>query len=197
MKKFICFFMVIFILFSSITFSQNKPVLKKKTSASIKKEIDILADKYKGSDNITVYTSHGEMTGSISIEYNPDNKPQAVSISFSTDNEEIAKEFINNIIKQKQKQGYHCNDYYDTYNTQFVFFYITETIYTFIKNSMYFIISGHIDSYPNHTSENRIDFFGNSQINTEPITYTYNYVFSIETGDNSRKGGKNAEKFEF
>ena len=195
MKKFFCFFMVILILFSSIAFSQNKPVVKKKPSTSSKKEIDILADKYKGKDNITVYTSHGEMTGSIYIEYNPDNKAQAVSISFSTYKEEIAKEFINIIIKQKQKQGYRSNEYYDTYTIQTLMYFSNK--YTFFKNNMYFIISGKVESRPNNTNNIKTDFNGNWVINTDPITYTYEYFITIETGDNNRKGGKNAEKFEF
>ena len=194
MKNLICFFTAIAILFSSITYSQNKPAIKKKTTAYSKKEIDILADKYKGKDEITVYTSHGEMTGNINIENNPDDKPQSVSITFSTYNEEIYKEFINGIIKQKQKQGYHCNDYYDSDNIQNIFL---GSIYTFKRNNMYFIISGYVDKQSNRTSDFKTDFNGNLILNDEPIIYTFNYFFTIETGDNSRKGGKKAEKFEF
>jgi hypothetical protein len=183
MKK-IFLFLLLSVFVSSILFSQNKkPVPLKKNATSTKKEIDVLADKYKGKETITVYTSHGEMVGSIYIENNPDDKPQSVSISFSTDNIEIAKEFILKVVNQKKKQGYYSNDA----NTNFLdpFFMDSQIsqgfIYTYTKGKMYFIVE---------CKQEYGAFFNEG-------SYSNTYSVRIETGDNSRKGGKKAENFEF
>ena len=122
------------------------------------------------------------MEGSVKIENNPDNKPQSVSISFGVDNIEIAKEFILKIVNQKKKQGFYSNDA----NTNFLdpFFMdglITSGfIYTYKKGKLYFIVECNKPGIYFKEGASKII-----------------YPLRIETGDNSRKGGKKAEKFEF
>lgn len=172
---------LLLIVFSTSLFGQTKS--KTNSTVQSKPEIDKLAEKYTGNDNVTLFTSHGELTGDVEIEYNPDEKPQSVRISCKSTNEDAVAEFLSQIIAQKRKQGYKSADgNYEPTDAN----WIKETMlgfengvnFTFKKGQMYFICKGGFVLDFKYKSGNE-------------------YWFTIETGDNGRKGGKKATKFEF
>jgi hypothetical protein len=160
-------------------FGQTK--IKPKSNTQSKPEIDKLAEKYKETEVITLFTSHGDLIGDVEIDYNPDEKPQAVRISGKSINQDAISEFLSEIISQKEKQGYKMSngDYEPSEPSWIKTMLGTENgvNYTLKKGQMYFICKGGFI----------LDFS-----NTET-----KYWYSIETGDNSRKGGKKATKFDF
>ena len=166
----------------------------KKTLMSSKSEIDRLADKYKETPSITLYTSHGDLDGNVSIEYNPDNKPQSIQITGRSLNKEAIMEFISNMIKQKYQQGYRVSDGKSGDDVTTILFFFSlgnyEDVRTFKKGNMYFIVKGGCCEKQNVTYKR-----GDKTISYEKISDYY--WFSIETGDNSRKGGKKATKLDF
>lgn len=177
MKKIIFIFLVI--TQTNILFSQTNS--KAQTKPAVKPEIDKLAEKYKDMDVVTLFTSQGELNGEVEIKNNPDNKPQAVKISGQSENNDAVAEFLSEIIGQKIKQGYkHADGYNEPTDAR----WIKETMlsmedganFTLKKGNMYFICKG--------------GFVMKYTVNNE-------YWFSIETGDNSRKGGAKATKFDF
>lgn len=162
---------------TNIAFSQTNT--KVNTKPASQPEIDKLAAKYKDLPVITLFTSHGDLNGDVEIKNNPDDKPQAVRISGQSTDDDAVAEFLSDIISQKVKQGYKTAD---GNNEPSDARWIKETMlsmedgvnFTFKKGNMYFLCKG---------------------------GYKYNesskYWFSIETGDNSRKGGAKATKFDF
>lgn len=79
---------------------------KKKTQSTSKPEIDRLYDKYKSMDVITLYTPHGNLEGSISVETNDDEKPASVCIEGKSYNEQAFSAHLTNTIRMKLQQGY-------------------------------------------------------------------------------------------
>lgn len=179
MKKII--FILLFSTLHNMLFSQTAVKTSSKTPA--KSEIDKLAEKYKDVWEITLFTSHGDLKGDVIIENNSDKKPQSVNISGESTNADAVAEFLSQIIAQKRKQGYKTSDgNYEPTDAN----WIKETKlgfengvnYILKKDKMYFICKGGYVSNLKYADSSK-------------------YWFSIETGDNSRKGGTKATKFEF
>jgi len=97
------YLVVILVLYSLNSFCQSK----KPSSVSGQSEIDNLYQKYKNSKEIELYTSHGSITGQVTINYNHDKKPYSVNISSrsGTDADAVA-EFLVKTIRMKKGQGY-------------------------------------------------------------------------------------------
>jgi len=157
-------------------------------------EIDKLAKLYKDSSDVVIYTTYGELKGHATIEKNNDSLPQAVLIHFEGVNIDAASEFLSNLIKKKISQGYQSGeghgmlpDDFDIENRLKNTFSYSTFIWTYKKGNMYFIARG--------GNEEEVTL-KNLKGETETVPY-YITWFSIETGDNSRKGGKQAKEFKF
>ena len=179
MKTKICILAIL--LFSSIA-------LLAQTSQS---EIDKIAKLYKDSSNVIIYTTYGELKGHATIEKNNDSLPQSVMIFFKDENIDAAADFLSNLIKQKISQGYQVSDGNSFFiNSEYfknIFLIGPETSLGYKNGNMYFVVrSGEM------YMEEEVSFAG--QI--EKIGSNVNW-FSIETGDNNRKGGQQAKEFKF
>lgn len=182
MKTFTSF--TLLILISQISFAQAK-----KKAVTTKPEIDQLYSKYKESEQITLYTAFGELTGDINCKLNLDNKPESIEIKIETENREAAARFIADLIQQKLKNNY--RDGNTTYSTSWQFESIKSALdipeqfeemrepFYFTKKSMY----------------TKIEYSCSNSDSRDLGTITYH--ISIVTGDKSRAGGKKATKFEF
>lgn len=185
----------------SIASAQKKPAPPvKKTTTPTKPEIDKLADKYKDASDITLFTSHGDLTGYVSINTNVDDKPESVEISGNSTNMDAVAEFISMVIAQKERQGYEVADgnyFTNAENVRINLEHNLEINFLFKKRNMYFIVKGWQQTFNN----DKFQSIGKDNTGKDIGFTTYDrttvYYFSIETGDNSRKGGKKATKFEF
>jgi len=148
-----------------------------KTAVVSKPEIDKLAEKYKNTPTVNFATSHGELTGNVTIENNPDGKPQSVSISCDdATNKKAIVEFLAQMIKQKQQQGYKAFDkepYDEAKITSLLD--LEEVNLTLKKDNMYFLVKAKGDYGYRYKA-------------------TTHFWYSIETGDNKRKVSKTAAK---
>jgi hypothetical protein len=182
-------FMILTLFLSSAAFSQTK---KSSNKPSTKSEIDRLADKYKDTPKITIYTSHEDLIGEVDIEYNADKKPVAIIINGESENKDAIAEFLSNIIAQKEKQGYRASDgTFEPTDANWLKFNMTGDDginHTYKKNKMVFIAK----------AGSRSEQFYEKNILGELVTnYKTIYWFHIETIDYSRKGGTKATKFDF
>jgi len=155
----------------------SKAEPEKTAVVSSKPEIDKLAEKYKDTPTVSFSTSHGELTGNVAIEKNPEGKPQSVSISCDeSTNKKAIVEFIVQMIKQKQQQGYKSFDkepYDEAKITSLLD--LEEVNVTLKKDNMYFLVKAKGDYGYRYKA-------------------TTHFWFSIETGDNQRKVSKTAAK---
>lgn len=148
-----------------------------KTAVVSKPEIDKLAEKYKDMPTVNFSTSHGELTGAVAIENNQEGKPQSVSISCDeSTNKKAIVEFLAQMIKQKQQQGYKIFDN-EVYNEAKIasLLDLEEVNLTMKKENMYFQVKAK----------------GDYGYRYKALTH---FWFSIETGDNQRKVSKTAAK---
>lgn len=185
---------ILFLLLTLVTSFTSFSQTKKSTSKPVtKSEIDRLADKYKNTPTITIFTSHEDLIGSVDIDYNVDAKPEAIRITGDSKNKDAVAEFISNIIAQKKKQGYVSSDgRFEPTDAH----WIKETMlgdeegvnFTFKKGKMIFKVKG---GWRSETGWKK-NIFGELESTFESI-----YWFQIETIDYSRKGGKKATKFDF
>lgn len=163
--------------------------VKKSSNKSDKPEIDQLYEKYKGQEAIILYTPYGEINGEVTIKLNPDNKPEAIRINITTENEDAAAKFIYDLIKQKLKAKY--KDPSAQYRMSWEFESIKHNLET-----------------PNQFKEMRENYlFEKGKMYTKIIVRCSNceygdsgdkiFYVEIETGDKSRAGGKKASAFEF
>ncbi|MNP98419.1 hypothetical protein D3C85_110370 [compost metagenome] len=186
MEKFKTLLLLIYILTSAIVLGQTK----KATTKKAKPEIDVLYENYKNSKSITLYTSSGEITGGVIVEKNSENKPVSIKISGSSSNKNSVSEFINNTIAMKKKQGYkiyESSPYGIDYELEHSFQGKDGFHLVMKKGNMYF------RSDATRNSEIRVRITGiGDRYDTET-----NYTWEIETGDSSRKGGKEAKEFKF
>lgn len=177
--------------------AQKKPASPvKKTTTPTKPEIDKLADKYKDASDITLFTSHGDLSGYVSIGTNIDDKPESVEISGNSTNMDAVAEFISMVIAQKERQGYEVADgnyFTNAENVRVDLEHNLELNFLFKKRNMYFIVK----SWQTTTNNDQYHNLGNGLGFTSYNPSTITYYFSIGTGDNSRKGGNKATKFEF
>ena len=164
------------------------------TKSTTKKEIDILADKYKDKPTLTIYTTYGDLNVDSEVKYNDDGKPQAVIVFGSNSNENATQEFLLKTINQKKKQGY-------KFVSKISFGHKFDDegldsggVLTYKKGNMYFLVKPS-EPKSNFTTRDRFNLLTN-EIDTEKVWNHY-LGFEMETGDNSRKGGENATKFEF
>lgn len=188
---------VISLILLSFLFINSNGQTTKTTSSqtkSSKPEIDRLAEKYKNIPEVTLYTSHGELYGNVVIENNPDEKPQSVSISGTSANKDAIEEFLNGLIAQKKKQGYKLSNENTSDGTIIIG---NDNIHLYKKGNMYFILKGGCckNVYVDITNDDVL--FQATHPGEKKYGYKYFYYFEIETGDNSRKGGKKATKFDF
>lgn len=188
---------VITLFFSILTifiYGQSKISTQKKPT-NTKPEIDRLAEKYKDNPNLTLFTSHGDLDVISEIDYNSDDKPQAIRIKGRSTNKDAIAEFLSGVISQKIKQGYKVSDGNweptDASYLKETLFIVEERVRTFRKGSMYFIVKGGC-CQKEISSTNYPDW-------KRPYydKIADDYWFSIETGDNNRKGGNKATKFDF
>lgn len=182
MKKLETLLLLIFILTSAIVLGQTKKAAPKK----VKPEIDVLYENYKDSKSITLYTSNGEITGDVLVEKNSENKPVSIKISGSSNNIKSVSEFINNTIEMKKKQGYkiyETSPYGIEYELQHSFQGKNGFHLVMKKGNMYF-------------RSDATSYTGIIGLENRAHSET-SYTWEIETGDSSRKGGKEAKEFKF
>lgn len=152
----------------------TKKAVKSKTATG-QREIDKLAEKYKGKNTVDFSTSYVELHGEVSIARNPELLPESVRISVKgATNKKAVVEFLAQIIAQKKKEGYKLSDgvVYSEENISKTL--DTEEInLTMKKGDMYFLIKAKSDYGYKFKS-------------------TTHFFFLIETGDNVRKGVKKA-----
>lgn len=186
--------LVFFTLLNFNLSAQNKIIPTKKnvnqtkeSTTPSKLEIDRLAEKYKDNSSVTLYTSYGELIGNVTIEHNPDNKPQAIKIDGNSTDMKAVDEFIKSIIAQKKQQGYKLENEIQQYRKAEGTFTATDKLYR--KGNMYFIVKS------SQLEKREIEISRTGEIGG--YVNKLSYDFYIETGDNSRKGGKKATKFDF
>jgi len=182
--------LILLIFLNFVIIGQTKTTNKTVT----KQEIDLLAEKYKDKPTLTLYTTYGDLNVDSEVKYNDDGKPQAVIVFGSNSNEEATQEFLLKTINQKKKQGYKFVSKI-SFGHKFADEGLSSGgVLTYKKGNMYFLVKpSESKSYIiTQTSFNQLT----NKFDTEKIWETYP-AFEIETGDNSRKGGKNATKFEF
>jgi hypothetical protein len=174
MKKIKTLLLLIFILTLANVTAQTKKTTPKKA----KPEIDALYENYKNSNIITLYTSNGEIYGHVLIEKNSDDKPVSVKISGTSSSKTAISEFIRNTIDMKIKQGYKTTE-----NPQGR--RVDEGLgFTFKKDLSFHLVMKK----------------GNMYFRADAgccVSYGTGYSWEIETGDSSRKGGKEAKDFKF
>ncbi|EFK97876.1 hypothetical protein LDC_0060 [sediment metagenome] len=153
--------------------TQNKSGSGKTTSGT--REIDKLAEKYKGKNTVDFSTSHVELHGEVTIARNSELLPESVRISVkSATNKKGVVEFTSQIIAKKKKEGYKLSDgvVYSEENISKTL--DTEEInLTMKKGDMYFLVKVKSDYGYKHKA-------------------TTHFWILIETGDNVRKGVKKA-----
>ena len=145
------------------------------------REIDKLAEKYKGKNTVDFSTSYVELHGEVSIERNSELLPQAVRISVkSATNKKAVVEFLSQIIAKKQKEGYKLSDGVVYSEENIAKTLDTEEInLTMKKGDMYFLIKAKSDYGYKYKA-------------------TTHFWLLIETGDDVRKGVKKpAPKLDF
>jgi hypothetical protein len=174
MEKLKTIVLLIFIMTSAIVTGQTKKATPKKA----KPEIDVLYENYKDSKSITLYTSNGEITGYVAIEKNSDNNPVSIMISGTSNSKTAISEFITNTIAMKTKQSYKITE---NPNGKFV---EDGLDWTFKKNDSFHLVMKKGNMYF------RADAGCCMGVGT-------GYSWEIETGDSSRKGGKEAKEFKF
>jgi hypothetical protein len=145
---------------------------------------------------------------------NSNNKPEAITISGSITNNDAIAEIIYELIKQKLKQGYrhYSGQQVETmihptgvdYIKQQIEFNVHfkqygETTYTvfdaiYKMNSLYFRAQVIFYEYK---KEKVTSLYGSIENSFQLPEYIKEYSFYIENGDNNRKGGSNATKFDF
>lgn len=180
------------ILSLNTIYAQTKkagPIAKQK---QVKPEIDRLADKYKDTPSVTLFTSFGELFGTCTVDNNNDDKPQAVTIESNSLNKDAIYEFLTGMINQKKKQGYKLSN--DNIYDESIIMGNSDNVLLYKKGSMYFILKGGCckQLYVDISDE---DVF--LKPGEKKYGYKSFYWFVIETGDNNRKGGKKATKFDF
>lgn len=153
-----------------------------KTAVVSKPEIDKLAEKYKDKPTVDFSTSNGDLTGEVTIENNPEGKPQSVRISCEdATNKKALVEFLLQIISQKKQQGYKTSDdvVYDEAKIKSLLD-AEEINLALKKENMYFLVKAKGDYGYRYKT-------------------TTHFSFSIETGDNERKGltKKTVKKIDF
>jgi len=174
-------FLILVLVFILNNYQTSGQVKTNNTNTSTKPEIDRLAEKYKDMSNIILYTANGELEGVVKVEYNSGNKPQAVNIMVDNETNIAAIcEFLKELISEKKKKGYkEIHNYIGEEFSLEIGFSASDGIsYTYKKGNMYFVIKG-----------------GEERYNVSLGNQTY--WFTIETGDNSRKGSNKASNFEF
>jgi len=190
--------LVLALSISFISYSQTKP----KTTTTTKREIDRLADKYKGKDPITIYLTNSELIGSVNVEYNQDNKPLGITIAVNSQNKEELAEFTMNMIQQKQSQGYVSTEgWLHTLDgiSNLLANEKNEPL-KFKKGNMYFIVYMYrtIWNYSNiMLSETILNPNSTPSFQDIKNKYPITYYVTIETMDYSRKGGSKATKLDF
>jgi hypothetical protein len=196
----------------------NQGVPMNKTQQQNVNEIDRLYNKYKNKETITIYSTFGELNGTISTEMNASNKPESIEIYGTTNDTDAISEIIYELIKQKLKQGYkHYSGNqvervvspqgvdYIKQEIEFNSLYTYKSVYdaTYKRGSLYFRVD--ITYYkekiknPFSSKMNLENLMNDIHTYSSP-TYREYYSFSITNGDNNRKGGKggtNATKFDF
>jgi hypothetical protein len=183
MKKLKKLLLLIFILTSPIVTSQTKKGTPKKT----KPEIDVLYENYKDSNSIKLYTSNGEITGDVIVDKNSENKPVSIKISGSSSNKNSISEFINNTIEMKKKQGYKIYE-----SSPYGIEYGLE--HSFQGKNGFHLVMKKGNMYFRSDASSYTQIAGLLENNTHTET---SYRWEIETGDSSRKGGKEAKEFKF
>jgi hypothetical protein len=178
--------MIALLLFSISSYGQNKKgktVKKNATTKNVSKgktasgarEIDKLAEKYKGKPTVDFSTSYVELHGDVAIARNSELLPESVRISIkSVTNKKAVVEFLAEIIAKKKKEGYKLSDGVEYTEEKIAKILDVEEInLTMKKGDMYFLIKAKSDYGYKHKS-------------------TTHFWLLIETGDNVRKGVKKA-----
>ncbi len=154
--------------------STTKKTAKSKTSTG-KREIDKLAEKYKGKPTVDFSTSYVELHGDVIISRNSELLPESVRISVKgATNKKAVAEFLSQIVAQKKKEGYKLSDGVVYSEENIAKMLDTEEMnVTMKKGDMYFLLKEKSDYGYKFKS-------------------TTHFSFLIETGDNVRKGVKKA-----
>lgn len=191
MKNYTTITILLIIIFSTTLL--NAQTKKTNTTASqkpAKPEIDKLYEKYKDSDNITLYTPHGDINGNVQIEFNNNEKPVSVTINGNSTNKAAIAEFISNTIKMKLKQGYKATKtpffwgslpYTEIVEQCLGWGFKEENSFQLLmrKGNMYFRVDAGC------CAKDSKGYMGDG------------YTWEIVTGDSKRQGGDKATNFEF
>ncbi len=180
--------LTIMLLTCSVLFSQSKKQAKK----SAKPEIDRLAEKYKNTPTVKIYSSGIELECSVEVNYNIDNKPESIRITGESCDENELAFFLSQLISQKERQGYKSLVRWipDKETVKSVVFGYDKDTFVLQKGNMIFKVSGgarEINTYQNLTFPHIY--------NELERNFTV-YTFQIETIDMNRKGGRKATKFD-
>lgn len=190
---FLILFLSISLFISNAQTNSIKPSNKK--TKTVKSEIDRLAEKYKDSSTVTIYTAYNEIKGDIKINLNVDKKPESIEMHINTKDKNSAVDFIKTIISQKVKDGYSI---YNINPESIGYGYWKDNIdkclgydypgFTIIlkKANLMFKVNGYENEY--YVEKQTLNLIRSGQ----PT-----YILTLETVDYSRKGGKKASKFDF
>ncbi|ATA73071.1 MULTISPECIES: hypothetical protein [Capnocytophaga] len=178
MKKIILF--ITLAIFTGYVNGQNK-----KTSAT-KSEIDKLYEKYKDSDNITLFTPQGDLQGIVTIKMNDNYKPVSITIKGSSEHKASIAEFISNTIKMKLKQGYKV--------TKAPFGWNTWSYAELVEQGLGWGFKKDRQSFQLLMKKGNMYFRADAGC---CVGYDTSYTWEIETGDSKRQGGSSATNFEF
>lgn len=183
-------------------------------------EIDRLASKYKDGEDIVIYSTFGEIEARVSIERNADDKPESIEIGGRTNSIDAIAEIVYNLIQQKVSQGfrYYSGDKITDpildkdalklvtglehikcvlkdlklFQSQWVQQGTKGSTFDAVykKGSLYFHVTVMRNKYD---AQNSMSGLGSL---TRQASYDH-CQFHLVNGDNNRKGGTNAQKFDF
>lgn len=180
MKKIVLF--ITLVVFTGYVNGQNK-----KTSAT-KPEIDKLYEKYKDSDNITLFTPQGDLEGKVTIKMNNNYKPVSITIKGISEHKAPIAEFISNTIKMKLKQGYKVTKAPFGWNSWTYAELVEQGLGRGFKEE---------HSFQLLMKKGNMYFRVDAGCCVDYIGWKGAYTWEIETGDSKRQGGSNATNFEF
>jgi len=186
--------MLMVLIFTVLGFAQNK--------------VDELVKDY-GENEITLYTTNGELIGKSVVSRNSDKLPYSIKISGNTtDSSKIAELFLS-LFKDKEEEGYKLSDSYHMMKNNMNKRYIQNVIsgtygegginveYTKEQYTFKASASSFIEYFNTKTGKYLKDGDSHGVNEVFDIREDTFYKFEIEMIDSSRLGGKKATKFKF
>lgn len=157
------------------------------TSNSTHHEMDILYQKYKDKDSITVSTPYGEINGAVKVFKNRNEKASRFEVTGMSDNKEAVINFLIQAITIKKNKGYTSANSIDKSPYTLLNQSTLPVSLELFKNDMFFVI--------------QLDYCESLDINKEgkvSLKKDYDFFhFVISTGYKSGHGEKVIERFDF